>query len=1113
VAALAVPASTLAAINAVSIGAQTPTPVAAGSSATYTVTVTTDSNRRTQVTSVAGLPAGAGFTSSCVQSNASGSTSITLTITTTAGTTPVGTSTITPTITAYNSSSNCFGTVNATHNTTTAQLAVVKPGTTTTITSHNPNPSSAGGAYPVNVSVTRAVNAGAISGTVTVSDGTDSCTDTTASGSGATATYSCNLTSATPGIKTLTASYAGSTVYAASSGTATHTVDVVDGTGTMTAHTAVIGTGTYSVFPITPGLEFELVDFNFTATTAFPNGSQLTLVIPAGWTPPTLTAGVHGALRINNSECNDPDDGTSDLAISGSGPWTVTVDLQCDAGDEFSLRYANGGGVHVFAPTTAGTYAFTTSTSTNGGTLTPIASQPTLTVVAADQAITFPTLTGVRFDEAAPVPAATASSGLAVSYSTTSTACSVTSDGTITLLGAGECEILADQAGNSNWNAAPQVSRSFTIGLGDQSITFPDPDDAAFPADSVELDASASSGLAVTFTSSTPLVCEVSGTTVTVLHAGTCTIDADQAGNADWNAAPQVSQSFTVDQGAQSITIDPIDDATYGDDPVTVSGTAGSGLELTFSSTTPLVCSVDGTTVTILAAGTCTVQAEQAGDDDWDPATPETVSFTVDKADPDISVTGFTGLYDGNAHGATGTATGVNGEDLSGDLDLGASFTDAPGGTASWTFTDTTGNYNDASGSVEIKISSAPVAVDDDADGTEDEDLDIDIADLLANDTDADDDTLTVTDVDGETGGSVSLDGDTITFDPDKNLCGDNVAGFDYTVSDGEATDTGHVTIDLDCVNDDPKAVDDVATVAEDSGAADHDVLDNDTDADGDELTLESVSIDPSEGTVSIHDNEVRYTPAADFNGTATITYVVTDGTADATGELVVTVTPVDDGDLVPPAVDGVSFTLGKGRIDRTAPLRISWTGSDDDSGIESYEVQLSVNGGGFEPLYEGPATSVVANVRFNRTLVVRVRATDGGANVSDWFVSASRTVAAFQNGNKHVEYKGRWRQAGEPRSSGAGHAYTVEKGASVTLVFRGGKELLYVAPKYATGGKVDVFVDGAKVGRFDLHARATKFGKIISRQAWSTFGRHTVKIVAVNANARTFFDTFIVLK
>src|SRR5512137_1241951 len=82
------------------------------------------------------------------------------------------------------------------------------------------------------------------------------------------------------------------------------------------------------------------------------------------------------------------------------------------------------------------------------------------------------------------------------------------------------------------------------------------------------------------------------------------------------------------------------------------------------------------------------------------------VPITISEADATISVTGYSDVYDGDAHGATGTATGVKGEPLAG-LDLGASFTNVPGGTANWVFTDVTGNYNDDSGSVPITISEA----------------------------------------------------------------------------------------------------------------------------------------------------------------------------------------------------------------------------------------------------------------------------------------------------------------------------------------------------------------------------------------------------------------------
>ena len=80
------------------------------------------------------------------------------------------------------------------------------------------------------------------------------------------------------------------------------------------------------------------------------------------------------------------------------------------------------------------------------------------------------------------------------------------------------------------------------------------------------------------------------------------------------------------------------------------------------------------------------------------------------KANATISVSGYTGVYDAAAHGATGTATGVLGEDLNAGLNLGASFTNVPGGTANWAFSGGT-NYNDANGSVAIVVTKANATI------------------------------------------------------------------------------------------------------------------------------------------------------------------------------------------------------------------------------------------------------------------------------------------------------------------------------------------------------------------------------------------------------------------
>ncbi|MDP9438030.1 MAG: MBG domain-containing protein [Actinomycetota bacterium] len=85
-------------------------------------------------------------------------------------------------------------------------------------------------------------------------------------------------------------------------------------------------------------------------------------------------------------------------------------------------------------------------------------------------------------------------------------------------------------------------------------------------------------------------------------------------------------------------------------------------------------------------------------------------TLKINKADAKIDVQGFEGAYDGAAKGASGTATGADGSDLSKLLDLGATFTNVPGGTASWSFAGDA-NHNGAKGSVEIKINKADATV------------------------------------------------------------------------------------------------------------------------------------------------------------------------------------------------------------------------------------------------------------------------------------------------------------------------------------------------------------------------------------------------------------------
>ena len=165
--------------------------------------------------------------------------------------------------------------------------------------------------------------------------------------------------------------------------------------------------------------------------------------------------------------------------------------------------------------------------------------------------------------------------------------------------------------------------------------------------------------------------------------------------------------------------------------------------------------------------------------------------------------------------------------------------------------------------------------------------------------------------------GHVSINSDgTINFTPTSDFTGE--ATVDYVVSDGNGeTDTATLTVNLFNVNDAPVANDDDLVVAEDAVSAVLDVLDNDTDIDGDDLTITTATV--SEGSVSINsDGTLAYTPVSNFTGTVTVEYTITDGeggTDNATAT--VTVTPVTD----PPVAEDDTVTVDEDTIDTTVTV------------------------------------------------------------------------------------------------------------------------------------------------------------------------------------------------
>jgi hypothetical protein len=169
-----------------------------------------------------------------------------------------------------------------------------------------------------------------------------------------------------------------------------------------------------------------------------------------------------------------------------------------------------------------------------------------------------------------------------------------------------------------------------TVAKLNQAITFAPIGNRPLAGSPFTVNPTSDSGLPVSLASLTTAVCTVSGFTVTLVAVGSCTLEATQPGNAAFSPAASVQRSFEVSLVVdQTITFGALPNRALADSPFTVTATASSGLPVQLTSLTPGVCMVSGFEVTVLAVGTCTLEANQPGNANVNPAPAVTRSFEI----------------------------------------------------------------------------------------------------------------------------------------------------------------------------------------------------------------------------------------------------------------------------------------------------------------------------------------------------------------------------------------------------------------------------------------------------------------------------------------------------
>ena len=188
-------------------------------------------------------------------------------------------------------------------------------------------------------------------------------------------------------------------------------------------------------------------------------------------------------------------------------------------------------------------------------------------------------------------------------------------------------------------NYEGSATGTLVIAKGDQTIDFGGLADKTFGDAAFSVSATSTSGLTVTFNAGPAANCSVSGTTVTIGNAGSCTVTAAQAGNSNWNPALSVNETFTIAKAAGSVSINIPSSAVFGGYFTPAYTKAGDGTASTTSLTTG-TCTVAGDgTVNYVAAGLCTLQASVTEGTNHLAATGSEQSFTIAKAAGSVSIT------------------------------------------------------------------------------------------------------------------------------------------------------------------------------------------------------------------------------------------------------------------------------------------------------------------------------------------------------------------------------------------------------------------------------------------------------------------------------------------
>ncbi len=183
--------------------------------------------------------------------------------------------------------------------------------------------------------------------------------------------------------------------------------------------------------------------------------------------------------------------------------------------------------------------------------------------------------------------------------------------------------------------------------------------------------------------------------------------------------------------------------------------------------------------------------------------------------------------------------------------------------------------------------------------------------------------------------------------------------------------------------------------------------------------------------------------------------------------------------------------------------VTVSWTGTDTGSGIASYDVARSYDGGAYATIASATtATSINWTMTPGHNYRFQVRARDKAGNLSAWVTTSTWYPVLTQDSSASLVYAGAWTASSNAANSGASVKGSSTTGDSVSYTFSG-RAVSWVTTLGATAGEVQVWVDGVLASTVDTSAATTAYRQVVFGKSWSTYASHTIKLVVVGTADR----------